>query len=145
MPAVQTTYNSRLSNGLPGQIANTEADTNVISRAVEGSSGIGFGIPVIRGTDPENQVKIGAAGTFVGITVRDPGGTEDKYAQYDTAAVLTRGVIWVTAGEAVTAGDAVYRTAAGALNKTSTSNTLIANAEWESSAASGALARIRLK
>lgn len=145
MPAVQTTYNSRLSNGLAGQIANTEQDTNVISRVVEGASGIGFGIPVIRGTDPENQAKIGAAGVFLGISVRDPGGVEDKYAQYDNIAVLTRGVIWVVAGEAVTAGDAVYRTSAGVLNKTAAGNTLIANAEWDSTAANGALARLRLK
>lgn len=142
MPAVQSAYASRLSNGHVGEIADL-GESNVISRSVETSGGIGFGVAVIQGTADE-QCKTGGAGVFLGITVREPGGTSDTYAQYDTAGIMTRGVIWVTAGEAVVAGDVVYRTSAGVLNKTSASNTLIANARWETSAASGSLAKLRL-
>lgn len=145
MPAVQSTYSSRLSNGHVGEIADL-GESNVISRDVETSGGIGFGVAVIQGT-ADNQCKIGGAGTFLGITVRDPAVDAtrgDKYNQYDNAAILDRGTIWVTAGEAVVPGDVVYRTATGVLNKTSTSNTLIAGARWDSTAANGALARVRL-
>lgn len=143
--AVQTTYASRLSNGHVGEIADL-GESDVISRLVETSAGIGWGLAVIQGT-ADDQCNIGAAGVFLGITVRDPSvppGNSDKYIQNDTAAILREGVIWVTAGEAVSAGDAVYRTAAGALNKTASGNTLVAGARWETSAGSGALAKLRL-
>lgn len=145
MPAVQTAYASRLSNGHVGEIADL-GESNVISRNVEPVAGIGWGVAVIMGTADE-QCKTGAAGVFLGVTVRDPGADAsvgEKYAQYGNAAIMTRGVIWVTAGEAVVPGDAVYRTAAGALNKTAAGNTLVAGARWETTAASGALAKLRL-
>lgn len=145
MPAVQTTYNSRLSNGHVGEIADL-GESDVISRDVQPSGGIAFGVAVIQGT-ADNQGTIGAAGLFLGISVRDPAvnaGNGDKYNQYDNAAIMRAGVIWVTAGEAVNFGDAVYRTAAGLLNKTSAGNTLIAGARWESTVAGSALAKVRL-
>lgn len=145
MPAVQTNYNSRLSNGQVGQLADL-GESNVISRDVETSGGIGFGVAVVQGTSAD-QCKTGAAGVFLGITVRDPAvdaTAGEKYVQYANASIMTRGVIWVTAGEAVAFGDAVYRTAAGVLNKTASGNTLVAGARWESAAASGALAKVRL-
>lgn len=145
MPAVQTNYNSRLSNGQIGQLADL-GEANVISREVQPSGGVGFGLPVIQGT-AENQCTIGAAGVFLGIAVRDPAvdaTAGEKYVQYANASIMTRGVIWVTAGEAVDFGDAVYRTSAGVLNKTASGNTLIAGARWESTAANGALAKLRL-
>jgi len=142
---IQTTYLDKAPVGYVGEIADLGL-SDVISRAVEGGAGIGFGLAVIQGTADE-QCKLGAAGVFLGITVKDvalPKSRGDKYAQYDVAAILTKGVILVTAGEAVNAGDAVYRTAAGVLNKTSSGNTLIANARWETSAGNGALAKLRL-
>lgn len=145
MPAVQTNYNSRLSVGQVGQIADL-GEGNVISKDVQAAAGIGFGVAVIQGT-AENQCNVGAAGVFLGITVRDPSvdaSAGEKYVQYANAGILTRGSIWVTAGEAVVFGDAVYRTAAGVLNKTAAGNTLVAGARWESAAASGALAKVRL-
>lgn len=145
MPTVQLNYNSRLSNGQVGQIADL-GESNVISRDVQPVGGIGFGVPVIQGTG-ENQCTVGAAGNFLGITVRDPAvdaTANDRYVQNSNASIMTRGVIWVTAGEAVSFGDVVYRTSAGVLNKTSSGNTLIAGARWESTVGSGALAKLRL-
>lgn len=145
MPAVQTTYADNLSNGYPGMVADMGLQ-DVISRDVEDAAGIAFGLPVVQGT-ADRQCKVAAAGVFLGITIRDTTRDQrdlDKVAQRASAGILTRGVVWVTAGEAVAAGDAVYRTAAGVLNKTSSGNTLIANARWETSAANGALAKLRL-
>lgn len=142
--AVQTTYSDTIGLGYAGQVADLTL-TDIISREVE-SAAIGFGKPVIQGTG-DRQCKVGAAGVFIGITVRDvtlAPERGDQYAVGDTAAIMTKGVMFVVAGEAVVAGDAVYRTSAGVLNKTSSGNTLIANARWDTSAASGALARIRL-
>lgn len=144
MPAVQSTYSAVMSNGAAGQVADLSL-SDVISRECEPAS-IAFGKPVVQGT-ADHQAKIGAAGVFIGITVRDvtlDSRRSDAYAQYDTMGVLTKGVIWVVASEDVVAGDVVYRTTAGLLNKTSSGNTLIANARWETSAASGALAKLRL-
>lgn len=144
MGAVQTTYAERHTIGKLGEIADL-GQSDVISREVEPTS-IAFGLAVVQGT-ADDQCKLGAAGSFLGISVRDttlPVTRGDAYAQYDTAAIMRKGVIWVTAGEAVVAGDVVYRTSAGVLNKTSSGNTLVANARWETSAASGALAKLRL-
>lgn len=144
MPAVQSTYNATIANGAVGQVADLSL-SDVISRECEPAS-IGFGVAVVQGT-ADHQAKTGAAGVFIGITVRDvtlDARRNDAYAQYDTMGVMTKGVIWVTAGEAVVAGDVVYRTTAGVLNKTSSGNTLIANARWETSAGNGALAKLRL-
>lgn len=143
--AVQTTYASRLSNGHVGEIADL-GESDVISRLVETAGGIGWGLAVVQGT-ADDQCKLGAGGVFLGITVRDPSvppDNGDKYIVKDTAAIMREGVIWVTAGEAVVAGDAVYRTAAGVLNKTASGNTLVAGARWETSAGNGDLAKLRL-
>lgn len=142
--AIQTTYSDRIGLGYAGQVTDMTL-TDIVSREVE-TAAVGFGKPVIQGT-ADHGCKVGAAGVFIGITVRDvtlPPGNADEYGVGDTAAIMTKGTMFVTAGEAVVAGDVVYRTTAGVLNKTSSGNTLIVGARWETSAASGALARIRL-
>lgn len=127
--AVQTTYADRISNGFAGQVADLGL-SNVISREVEGEAGIGFGLAVIRGTTAR-QVKLGAGGSFAGITVRDvtlDARRLDKYAEKDTAAVLNQGVIWVTAAVAVVFGDPVYRTPTGTLTNVKGTRTATAGA-----------------
>lgn len=145
MPTVtQANYNDRAPIATVGQCADmTTADT--VSRICE-TGPIGFGLAVIKGTT-DKQALLGAAGVFVGVTVEDKTLLPDDADQYvagGAMCVATRGHWYVTAGEAVAYGDAVYRTAAGVLNKTASGNTLVANARWESTAASGALAIIRL-
>ena len=99
----------------------------------------------MQGTADNQVVDSEATAKFAGIAVLDPTKDGDKYAQYDTVAVLKKGVIVVTASEAVAVGDPVYYTpASGALSKTSTSNTLIANAQWDTSTAGAGLAALRL-
>jgi hypothetical protein len=145
MPAVQTTYNATMPAYTLGQVSRSEF-SNTITRECEDAAGIAFGLPVIQGT-ADHQAKVGASGVFLGITVRDvtlDSTRSDKYAQYDSMAIVTQGVVAVLAGENVAAGDAVYRTSTGALNKTSSGNTLIAGARWETTTASGAVGLVRL-
>lgn len=144
MPAVQTTYTAVMPIGSVGEVADLSF-SDVISRECQPAT-CAFGVAVIQGT-ADHQANVGGAGVFLGISVRDvslDSRRNDAYAQYDTMGVMTKGVMFVLAGEAVVAGDIVYRTATGALNKTAASNTLIANARWETTAANGALAKLRL-
>lgn len=145
MPTVQSSYAATMPAYTLGQVSRSEF-SNSITRECEDSAGIAFGLPVIQGTG-DHQAKVGAAGVFIGITVKDPtldATRSDKYAQYDSMSIVTQGVIAVTAGEAVNAGDSVYRTSTGVLNKTSSGNTQIAGARWETSTASGAVGLLRL-
>lgn len=145
--AIQTAYSATLVKGYHGQVADMRL-TDILTRECEDAT-LGFGLAVIKGTGDE-QVKVGAAGTFVGLTVRDPSlppsaANQDKYLDGDAVAVMQKGAMWITAPATITAGEAVYRTAAGALTNVSTSNTLIAGAIFETGGASGALVRVALK
>lgn len=144
MPAVQTTYTATMAAGLEGMVVNSEPEV-VISRLVEGAAGIGFGKVAVQGT-ADNQIKPSAASTkYRGITVLDPVRPSDKYDQYDTAAIMTKGVIWVQASVAVAVGDPVYYVpATGVFTNVSTSNTAIPNAIFDSSTAGAGLAKVRL-
>ena len=95
MAVVQDTYNELPAFGYPGQVANGET-SNRISRTVETAAGIGFGVPVYRGTGDHGVTStVGTAATFLGFTIADhgiqvlPGGTADVVAQYDGIAILT--------------------------------------------------------
>ena len=149
--AVQTDYNERHAPAFEGMLANAEWLKNVISREVANED-IGFGKVAVQAagedtiTFPDEAITADPA-TFVGITVRDQSTAPEGpnvYAENATAGVLTKGVIWVTAGAAVDQGDAVYFTAAGVLTNASSGNTEIVGATWDSSAGSGDLARLRL-
>lgn len=148
---VQTTYQETLDAGRAGQVVNTEAK-NVISRTVETAAGVGFGKPVAQGTQ-DKGCKITEAGdtAVLGITVREwstDANNPDVFSQYDSAGVMTKGVIWVDAAAAVNAGDPVWVTVAtGAftnLDAGSGASVQIPNARWDSSTAGAALAQIRL-
>ena len=149
--AVQTTYLDNLPAGLAGMIANTEPNV-LISREVETSAGIGFGLPVRRGTNPATQCRVMAAGAteVLGITVRDHSTTDDKFAQYDSALLMRQGVIWVLVTDAggVAAGDPVWVTlSTGAFSNAdvgSGNGLLLPGCRWESAGANGALAKMRV-
>ena len=150
MPAVQTTYAPIHPAGYPGMIADGEQVTNVISRVVDPASAnpINFGEPVLQGASEGTVQSVnGGTGAYRGIAVRDPtlpASAGDQYGAGITAAVMTKGVIWVTAAVAVTAAQPVYFTAAGALTNASSGNTPIANAIWESTTTASGLAKLRL-
>lgn len=148
-PDIQGGYQATLDAAVEGMVANTEPK-NIISREIETAAGAAFGRAVVQGSDDHGAIIPTATGTALGITVRDvtlPQGSADTYQQYDTAAILQRGVIWcVATGEAVSAGDPVqFNDTTGELRTTAGAGwTTIAGATWLTSAASGELAQVRL-
>ena len=145
--AVQTNYPSNQPAAVAGAQA-TEIPATIISRTVETAAGIGFGKPVAQGAADKSVVAYAGSG-FVGITLLDRSatgvsGNPDAFPQYASARVITKGDVWVVAGAAVTAGQPVYLTAAGVFTNVATDNAAIAGARWDTSAASGALAVVRL-
>lgn len=142
---LQTSY-TRITKQLG--MAATGIPQTVISRAIELAS-VPFGALVVRGAS-DNTVRLPAVGqiNYVGFALMDqaqPATVADGYAVGATAAIITKGDIVVTAGEAVADGDPVYFVpGTGALMKTASGNVLVPNAVWDTTAASGALAVIRL-
>lgn len=147
--AVQTAYSDNMAAAYVGMIANTEPNV-LISREVEASGGIGFGVPVIQGTADDQCDEVAAStDTIVGITVRDQSATDDTFAEGDTALLMRRGVLWVTVTDAggVSAGDDVWvKVSDGTFSNADVGtdgSIKINDARWDSSAANGALAKIR--
>ena len=113
MAELQTTYATTLANGYAGMIANGER-SNRITRTNEDSAGIGFGLPVYRGSgDHGCTATVGTLATFLGwsIATSAQGYTAtadaDEYAQYDNVAILPSGAIYVAVKGAVTDGAAL--------------------------------------
>jgi hypothetical protein len=151
--AVQTTYSENIGAARAGMIADTQGLLNLVSRTVETSAGIGFGLPVRQGTGANGIAVSAAGGDYVGFTVRDRSvnpDNPDEYSQYDSARVMTHGVIWATVTDAggVAAGDAVWVTeSTGALSNAdvgSDGGTNLAGCRWESTGVNGGLAKIRV-
>lgn len=139
-------YKSELDAGVAGAIANTE-NKNVISRTVQGTDGIKFGTAVVQGTaDKTVRVPTTDDDTFVGVALLDRTArdlTFGGFVQNETARVLDKGVVWVEVTEEVSAGDAAaVDLATGKFNK---AGAAFAGAIFDTSAASGALAQLRIK
>lgn len=156
--AVQTTYNETMDAARAGMIANTE-DAVIISRTVADAAGIGFGKVVQEAaTDGSKDGQCTAdldtadmdAYKFLGITVYDRSvrpETPNAFAQYESARIMRKGVIWVQASAAVNAGtDVTVTLATGALNSIAVGagQVAIPNARWESSTSGAGLAKLRL-
>lgn len=140
--AVQTSYPTTIASAYVGQIANTEL-YNVISRTIE-SANVGFGIAMVQGAQ-DLGVKTGS-GTFIGVTVRDrsvEAEHPDTFVIGSTAGLITKGVIWVVAGETVVAGGTAGFNATGKIVKAA-SGTAIPNARFDTGGASGELVKLRL-
>lgn len=134
MPNVQPSYPLYQAPFVEGMIPNQEP-SDIVSRVVESAAGIGFGKVAVKGAG-DNGIRVSQATTaFEGITVLDStkvAGTPNLYPQYSIAGVMKKGVVVVTASVAVAKGDPVYFVpATGVLTNVSTSNTLIANAQWD--------------
>jgi hypothetical protein len=149
MPPVQETYLDEMPVAYAGSLANQEPCV-LISRTVEDEDGVNFGAAVAQGTLDRDCKPFGSGDTAIlGIAVREQSAnpaTPNAFGQYDTARIITKGVVWVTASVAVDAGDPVYVIpATGAFAKTNASSAvLIANARWDSSTAGEGLAKVRL-
>lgn len=144
MPAIQTTYNAQHARWIEGMVLNMEPSV-VVSRLCEDVEGIGFGKVAVQGTADNQVVDSEATVKFCGIAVLDETQPTGKYEQYATAAIMKKGVIVVQASVAVAVGDPVYYVpATGVLTNSSSGNTLIANAQWDSSTSGAGLAALRL-
>ncbi|SFH52595.1 capsid cement protein [Ensifer sp. OV372] len=144
MPAVQTTYSATHARWVEGMNLNMEPSV-VVTRLAEDAEGIGFGKVCVKGTADNQVVDSEITVPFAGIAVLDTTRPAGKYEQYDNVAVMKKGVIVVQASVAVAVGDPVYYVpATGVLTNVSTSNTLIAGAQWDTSTSGAGLAALRL-
>lgn len=146
----QSTYSENIRAAVPGQLVDMTQKT-LLSRTVEAAGGLGFGIPAVQGV-ADKGIRAFAAGDtaadFVGITVRERSvdAGSDKFGQYDSARVLTKGAIWVLASVTVAAGDTVYVVPdTGLFTNVATGNVLITGARFDTSTtAINQLAQVRL-
>lgn len=149
--ANQTTYNAVHDKAYAGMVADTGLAT-IVSRSVQ-TAALGFGLPAARGTADRTARPVttgDVAADIEGISVRNqaldatnPNATQVGYS----APIMLTGTIWVTVGEAVAAGDPVLVTVAdGTITKTAGAGKVaLPDAYFETSAANGALAVVRLK
>ena len=143
MPTVQSTYADNIPVGYVGALANEEPRI-LISRNVEDSGGLAFGLAVMQGSEDKGCV-VGDGSDFLGVTVRDQSvdpADPDAFEYQSNARIMRSGVIWVENSGGVSAGDPVVSLADGALG-TGTSP-IIAGARWETSANDGELAQLRV-
>jgi hypothetical protein len=144
MGAVQTTYAAQHARWIEGMVLNMEPN-DIVTRVAEDVEGIGFGKVGVQGTADNQVVDSEATVKFTGIAVLDTTQPTGKYEQYSNVALMKKGVIVVQASVAVAVGDPVYYVpATGVLTNVSTSNTLIAGAQWDTSTAGAGLAALRL-
>lgn len=148
MAIVQDTFSSAPAKGYPGMVANGET-SNRISRTCEDAAGIAFGKAVFRGSGDHGCTGTPAAGAGLGFAIADhgipvvPGGpAADIYPQYANVGIMNAGAIYVTAGEDVTDGAAVYVTGAGAIVDTVGANIAMDGWVFDETVASGGIVRI---
>ena len=113
MPELQTSYGESVDQGYAGMVANGET-SNRISRTCEDSAGIGFGVPVYRGSgDHDATATVGTLATFLGWTIAQQDlparltGDVDEYQQYENLPIITEGAIFINVKGAVNDGDAI--------------------------------------
>ena len=143
MSTVQSTYADTITAGYAGGLVNEEPKV-LISRTVEDSGGIDFGLAVMQGSNDKGCV-VSDASAFLGVTVRTQSiedGTADAFEYLDEARIMTKGVIWVANSGGVSAGDPVVALADGALG--TGSSPLVEGARWDTTATDGNLAQLRL-
>lgn len=141
-----TTYKKEMDAGVAGAIATTE-NKDIVSRNVETAAGIGFGLAVVQGVN-DKGIRLATTGDtkILGVTVLDRTAGDlinGKFQQYESARVMIKGTIWVQVTEDVKAGDDVAVDLATA--KFNKAGVKIANARYETSAATGGLAQIHIK
>lgn len=150
--SAQTSYAINQRVALAG-LVYAQAPHDIVSRLVETEAGIDFGVAVSRGTDLEKQVVLGGT-SFLGITVRslDREGAANtgaiKYAETESAAVLRDGYIWAVCPAGCNPEDPVFYTNADGVLDAGTAGvgeTQLDGATWETVAAAGELAVIRIK
>jgi len=150
--SAQTSYSIGIRAALAG-LLYAQAPHDIVSRAVETVAGIGFGVAVTRGTDADKQIDLAGSADFLGITIRSleqEGGEAAaiQWDQYETAGVMREGYIWAVCPAGCVPGNAVkYTDGTGVLDAgaAGAGETQLDGATWETTAAAGELAVIRLE
>lgn len=146
MAVLQSAYASRMNALTLGMIVNQEL-WNAVSLINEDETAIGFATAVFIGAADDTATATPTAGEFEGITFRDTlvdGATVDTFAEGDTMPVLKKGVVAVQASKAVSKGDPVYVTDAGAFTDVATDNTALPNATFDGTTSAAGLVPLRL-
>jgi len=150
--SAQTSYSIKQPKAYAGLIY-AQAPHDIVSRMVETVAGIGFGVAVSRGTDKERQIVAGGT-DFLGITIRslDKEGAANtgdiQWNETEAAGILRDGYIWAVCPAGCNPGDAVkYTDATGVLDAgaAAAGETQLDGAQWETVAAAGELAVIRIE
>ena len=149
--SAQLSYDIRQGKGYAGLIY-AQAPSDIISRSVETTAGIGFGVAVTRGTNPDKQVVMATSANFLGITIRslEQEGGEAGAIQWDvkeTAGIMRSGYIWAVCPTGCLPGAAVkYTDGTGVLDSgaAGVGETSLDGATWETTASAGELGVIRL-
>tara|TARA_R110000744_G_scaffold20470_1_gene53744 strand:- start:13264 stop:13743 length:480 start_codon:yes stop_codon:yes gene_type:complete len=149
--SAQLSYSTNLRKAFAGMLADLH-NHDIISRSIETVAGADFGIAVSRGTEKDKQAVIGGATGFLGITVRSLGRENTsndtvKYSKTETAGILRQGYIYVVCPSGCNPGDPVnYIDATGILDSGAAvaGETNLTGAIWDTTAAAGELAVIRL-
>ncbi len=146
----QTSYNENPEVGRAGDLVSGES-SNCISRTVEDAAGIPFGAPVARGAADRGCIIFDSvADDFIGIARRNKSASPedgDKHAQYREAGICEQGVIWGTAGAALTAGGNVYWHVANAnyVDADGAGIEQVPGCEYDTSASDGEPVAIRVR
>ena len=145
MAVLQSSYDTGIRAALRGLIANMETQ-NTVTRLCEDDA-IGFGKACFQGT-ADNEVTATPGTKFRGISVIDKTlahTTPDQYEAGDNIGILTDGVIWVEAGETVTAGAAAYLDGDGNFAGASTGSVELPGCYFDSSGNDGDLVKLRVR
>lgn len=145
--AVQNAYRENIAPGVPGARAD-QTPVTFLSREVEVSAGVPFGAAVVQGGNERGIVlATGSGDVVIGVAVlertpRISATLPDGFSLRDSARVGTQGAFWVIAETAVAEGDPVHARAGGGWGNAG--GTLVAGARFETRAAVGELAILRL-
>ena len=147
--AITEYYDTRmakeLGDGVLGEYPNAQADSKVANEAIN------FGVPVQLVSGSDVKVENFSGGTFYGIALARKIGNDaygaDGYETAEPVSVLRKGTVWVTATEAVAAGQkAVLDNSAGTFLPADTAVTPVTaiNAQFKTSADAGDLALLEV-
>lgn len=152
--SAQTSYAINQPTAYAGLIYG-QAPKDIISRDVETAAGIPFAVVVSRGTDADRQCLLGGTDNILGVTVRaldreaDDAAGAIEYAENETAAIMRDGHIWAVCPTGCVPGDPVnFVEATGVLDSgapAGVGETGLDDCFWDSTAAAGGLAVIRVK
>lgn len=149
----QTSYAINLAIAIHGQLYSL-ATSDIISRLAEGAAGIGVGVAVSRGTDPDRQMLLGGATNYLGITIRSLDRENDVntgdviFLEKAAASVLRKGYINLICPTGCVPGAlAFYDDVTGIVDAgtAGVGDTQITNAYWDTTAAAGEIAVLVLE